>query len=353
MSRSLMSTYTYANNASIKIDGTSLEKYIGMDDKPYMYVTQMVRILDQIWNRPPGRKILEAVGKGVAFDRTVKIQPFEPYTTTFSQLPEISFDFARWYSARPVKLKRWNFENAYNKPPMLVGSECVIGFSPETFTDPSKPGAAVDELLLHEFLHMFDNFQGGYRDARDGTFKFDSGDFLTVTATNVYAASANESGRPLRRDHHGFDPMPPRFAKSPRDYATFFWKNFAHFRKTNPRLHRVLSEQESSWNPFAWDSATEVFQYRVVVKSKSWSWNFVLFKDDYLKDREILTGGRAYWEDVHAMHQFGFGSWEDRGSHRYVKWDTDGSWDIIPLADRVGTTSTGGAQYQTDVSRIY
>lgn len=75
-----------------------------------------------------------------------------------------------------------------------------------------RPGAARDEILLHELVHAYMIQRGisSIRNLHRARFarrvrRFDIvDDFFAVMITNVYASECN---RPIRREHHGFTPL--------------------------------------------------------------------------------------------------------------------------------------------------
>jgi len=74
------------------------------------------------------------------------------------------------------------------------------------------PGAARDEILLHELVHAYMIQRGisSVRNLHRAKFarrvrRFDIvDDFFAIMITNVYSS---ECGRPIRREHHGFTPL--------------------------------------------------------------------------------------------------------------------------------------------------
>jgi hypothetical protein len=75
-----------------------------------------------------------------------------------------------------------------------------------------RPGAARDEILLHELVHAY-MIQRGASSVRNlhraryarRVRRFDIvDDFFAIMITNVYSS---ECGRPIRREHHGFRPL--------------------------------------------------------------------------------------------------------------------------------------------------
>src|SRR5262249_34525986 len=71
-----------------------------------------------------------------------------------------------------------------------------VTFTPQSWKG-DRAGNRADEVLLHEFIHILDNNDSGYINANK--FEFDTTDFLSINATNVYSCLL---GRGLRKDHH-------------------------------------------------------------------------------------------------------------------------------------------------------
>ncbi|MBR0939524.1 hypothetical protein [Bradyrhizobium jicamae] len=110
-----------------------------------------------------------------------------------------------------------------------------------------RPGARVDEVLLHELIHVIENNARVYEN-RYG-FTFDSSDFLTVNATNVYSCML---GRGLRKDHGPFEYLPVEHFRNPKLHWEQQSPNYWAASGTAPDLVRVLGEVEGFWNPFSY-----------------------------------------------------------------------------------------------------
>ena len=101
-------------------------------------------------------------------------------------------------------------------------------------------------MLLHEFIHVLDNNYSGYTDAKG--FQFDSMDFLTINATNVYSCLL---GRGLRKDHHGFDFLPNEYFTNPRKHFDDLRADYDLAKGAAPQLYSVVKSGSKLWNPFA------------------------------------------------------------------------------------------------------
>lgn len=115
------------------------------------------------------------------------------------------------------------------------------------------PGAARDEILLHELVHAY-MIQRGLSSIRNlhrvrfarRVRRFDIvDDFFAIMITNVYSS---ETRRPIRREHHGFRPL-NRNAMSiisdPR-FAPFF----ASLAQAAPDLVAGLRTIDTDFNPW-------------------------------------------------------------------------------------------------------
>jgi hypothetical protein len=120
-----------------------------------------------------------------------------------------------------------------------------ISFTPQTWDRTRSPGMRADEVLLHEFIHILDNQCSGYTDAKG--FQFDSMDFLTVNATNVYSCLL---GRSLRKDHHGWDFLPIEYITNPRKHFEDLRADYDLAKSAAPQLYNVLKGGSDLWNPF-------------------------------------------------------------------------------------------------------
>jgi hypothetical protein len=126
----------------------------------------------------------------------------------------------------------------------------------------SNAGREPDEILFHELVHAMRYAAG----KRNSCFASVSGfgeyeELVAVTVTNVYSS---EIGRPLRRDHEGFDPLPAKTklfndqAKrvevdlhDPQKFCNWFRKQLENFKKQHPWLtNRLAGYQHIAWNPF-------------------------------------------------------------------------------------------------------
>lgn len=137
--------------------------------------------------------------------------------------------------------------------PFLSGeqnADSTIKFSPKNFAGNFQPGGRPNEILFHELCHVADGTLGSYVNLTDPesrlTFQYDKFDFFSVNCTNVYASMR---GRPLRKDHWGFAPMPAKF----KDYDKF-WAlaapNLNALRAAKPNLYGHVSAIDAPWNPF-------------------------------------------------------------------------------------------------------
>ena len=137
--------------------------------------------------------------------------------------------------------------------PFLSGdanANSAIKFAPQNFAGNMAPGGRPNEILFHELCHIADGTLGTYVNLVDPasgvSFQYDQFDFFSVNATNVYASMR---GRPLRKDHWGFQVMPGDF----RDSDTFFelaTPNLNRLKASKPNLYGHVSAIDAPWNPF-------------------------------------------------------------------------------------------------------
>ena len=141
--------------------------------------------------------------------------------------------------------------------PFLSGEQnanSAVQFAPQNFSGGGvAPGAQPNEILFHELCHIADDttnlslIYGDINDPATGTnFLYDKFDFFSVNATNVYASMR---GRPLRKDHRGFQNMPSKFQNS----DTFFGvaqADLAILKTAKPNLYGHVSAIDAPWNPF-------------------------------------------------------------------------------------------------------
>lgn len=137
--------------------------------------------------------------------------------------------------------------------PFLSGEQnanSTVQFSPKNFSGSLAPGAQPNEILFHEFCHIADGVLRNYDPLTDPetglVFEYSKTDFFSVNATNVYASMR---GRPLRKDHVGFQAMPAKF----KDFDKF-WDlakpNLDKLRTAKPILYGQVSALDAPWNPF-------------------------------------------------------------------------------------------------------
>lgn len=123
----------------------------------------------------------------------------------------------------------------------------AVIFTPQSFQGETRPGAKADEILFHEFVHLLESNFSGYSNHPTDGLHFDGADFLTVTATNLYASIEH---RPLRKDHWGFDPMPAGYAASAASFRAAYTANFNSIKSRLPAYWAVFAASSAAWNPF-------------------------------------------------------------------------------------------------------
>jgi len=119
-----------------------------------------------------------------------------------------------------------------------------VHINPAQWSDDFRPGARIDEVIMHELIHRIDGC-GSYQN-RYG-FMFDGSDFLTVNATNVYSCML---GRGLRKDHHDFLSLPEEHFKNPELHFQQQDSNYQIAASHAWDLVRTLAKVDGVWNPF-------------------------------------------------------------------------------------------------------
>jgi hypothetical protein len=130
--------------------------------------------------------------------------------------------------------------------PADANANSGVVFTPQTWRG-AAAGDRADEVLFHEFVHVLENNFGGYTNHPTDGLVFSGTDFLTVTATNLYSSIA---GRPLRKDHAGFAPLPAVYASNAANYRAAYAANFASIRSRLPAYFRAFAASAAPWNPF-------------------------------------------------------------------------------------------------------
>jgi hypothetical protein len=122
-----------------------------------------------------------------------------------------------------------------------------VRINPKTWEGDFNPSSSVDEILLHELIHVIENHGNGYED-RWG-FMFDGSDFLTVNATNVYSCIR---GRALRKDHHAFQYLPDPHFRNPQLHFEQQSPNYFKAAWSARDLVNTLKDIRGVWNPFSY-----------------------------------------------------------------------------------------------------
>ncbi len=120
-----------------------------------------------------------------------------------------------------------------------------VRINPKQWEGDFRPGAGVDEILLHELIHVVENNAGPYQD-RWG-FQFDKADFLTVNATNVYSCML---GRALRKDHSELALLPEEHFRNPELHWDQQKPNYLAASQTAISVVKAAAGVQGVWNPF-------------------------------------------------------------------------------------------------------
>jgi hypothetical protein len=129
--------------------------------------------------------------------------------------------------------------------PCKKNANSFVQINPRQWEGDFRPGAGLDEVLLHELIHRIEQGSGMYEN-RWG-FVFDGEDFLTVNATNVYSCMR---GRALRKDHYEFLFLPSEHWQNPDIHWRQQKPNYILAKKSAPALVEKLITIQGYWNPF-------------------------------------------------------------------------------------------------------
>lgn len=145
------------------------------------------------------------------------------------------------------------------------GTDARITFMPSAWIkggcSPQGAGRDMDEVLFHELCHAMRYVSGQRNDCFDtpaGYKGFE--EFVAVTITNVFSS---ETARPLRRDHDGFELMPPTTRllfkgqptavdlHDPCKFCNWFRPQLENIKKyQRPLVDKLASYRSIKWNPF-------------------------------------------------------------------------------------------------------
>lgn len=123
------------------------------------------------------------------------------------------------------------------------GSNATVYITPWWYgkPHPKEPALDADELLHHELTHAMNSVQGVLRLTGRSAGEFDTLDeFCAITLTNMYSA---QTGRRLRRDHHGHTYLPQSLCNS----ANFYQKYSEECNAVN-KYHPELVKIYKYWN---------------------------------------------------------------------------------------------------------
>lgn len=127
-----------------------------------------------------------------------------------------------------------------------LNANSAVNFTPQQWNG-NAAGNRADEVLLHELIHVLENNFSGYADNPADGLKWDDSDFLTVTVTNMYQSML---GRPLRKDHHGFNVLPANYKTNPATFKAAQAANFTSVQTRLPAYFRIWAASSAPWNPF-------------------------------------------------------------------------------------------------------
>jgi hypothetical protein len=126
-----------------------------------------------------------------------------------------------------------------------LNANSAVNYTPQQWAG-DKPGNRSDEVLFHELVHLLENNFNRYVNASDG-LEWHGTDFLTVTVSNMYSSLI---GRPLRKDHAGFSPMPANYATNAAAFKAAHNANFNSVQTRLPSFFAAWAASSAGWNPF-------------------------------------------------------------------------------------------------------
>lgn len=226
-------------NYPVKIDGSGVLSEIwswgfGSTDATMNYESAVVAVLDQLTSRVGGvgKKVLDALPK----DKTIVIVPYDGNGGACNA----------WADDATI-LERGQARVCFSPVTWKSGGVCVP-------SGDAGIGKGSDEILLHEFLHAYRKVRGSYNRAHfnvapDKLYD-DIEELWSILLTNIYMSE--KGATKFRRDHHGFDELPAKWATSDsfmRDpdffrYIELFWI------RESALLTSIAVSSTAVFNPF-------------------------------------------------------------------------------------------------------
>jgi hypothetical protein len=193
--------------------------------------------------------------------KTILIEPELEQACNSTTYPGDDQDAARTGAAAQHCSKEIEGDNAGTGQ----GTDCRITFMPSSWAkggcSAKGAGRDMDEILFHELCHAMRYASGRREDCFDTPEGFKGyEEFVAVTITNVYSS---ETTRPLRRNHNGFDLLPPTTRllhkgkpvavdlHDPCKFCNWFRPQLENIKKyQRPLVDKLSSYRSIKWNPF-------------------------------------------------------------------------------------------------------
>lgn len=140
-----------------------------------------------------------------------------------------------------------------------LGGRAVVHFTPDMWIpsapiyfrrwwqmDPRTAGHTPDEILFHELVHAVRATHGRFATPQKMGDNFDNRDeFCAILLTNIYSS---ELRRPLRRDHHGDNPL-PMSDQGRGNYLSKYFLEVERCFNDHPELSNEIARVNCAFNP--------------------------------------------------------------------------------------------------------
>jgi hypothetical protein len=132
------------------------------------------------------------------------------------------------------------------------GSSYTLYFTPYYVGEsrPAGPGYGADEVLLHELIHGLNSIKGNLRLTGGAPDGFDGlEEFTAILITNLYSS---QTGRALRYDHRGHDPLPQRLRNPETFYSRYrdAVRDCDRFHSSLTSIYKNFDARLVPFNPF-------------------------------------------------------------------------------------------------------